>query len=59
MSLVFTLQEHHIIMFALYGDDIGMTSLCSHHILIALMMSLHSDHDIIVTCVNHNCSHGT
>ena len=44
--------------FASHGDDIGMTSSCSHHVCIALMMSAHSDHDIIGTHVNHDCSHG-
>ena len=44
--------------FASHGDDVGMTSSCSHCIHIALMMSAHSDHDVIVTRVNHDCSHG-
>ena len=45
--------------FALHGEDVGMTSSCSHQVLIMLMMSSHLGHDIIVTCVNHDCSHGT
>ena len=40
--------------FASHGDGIGMTSLCSHRIHIALMTSSRSDHDIIVTCVVHD-----
>ena len=40
--------------FASHGDDVGMTSSCSHFIHIAVMMSSHSDHDIIVTCMNHS-----
>ena len=44
--------------FALHGDDVGMTLLCSRHIHIALMMSSHLNHDIIETCVNHDFSHG-
>ena len=35
-----------------------MTSLCSHHVPIVLMTSSHLDHDIIATCVNHDCSPG-
>ena len=37
---------------------VGMTSLCSHHICIALMTSSHLHHDIIATHVRHVCSHG-
>ena len=44
--------------FALHGDDIGMTSSCSHRIRITLMTSSCSDCDVIVTRVNHDCSHG-
>ena len=44
--------------FTSHGDDVGMTSSCSHHTCIMLMMSSHSDHDIIVTCMNHDFSHG-
>ena len=44
--------------FALHGDDVGMTSSCSHHIYIALMVSSCLEHNIIVTCMNHNFSHG-
>ena len=44
--------------FALHGDDVAMTSSCSHCIHIALMMSSHSDHDVIVTHMNHDCSCG-
>ena len=29
-----------------------MTSLSSHHVCITLMMSSHSDHDVIATCMN-------
>ena len=41
--------------FALHGDDVGMTSSCSHRIHITLMTSSHSGCDIIaaddpVTC---------
>ena len=43
---------------ASHGDDVGMTSSCSHRIRIVLMMSSHSDCDIIVTHANHDCSHG-
>ena len=46
------------LLFASHGGDVGMTSLCSHCIHIMLMMSSHSDHDIIVTCMNHDFSHG-
>ena len=45
--------------FASHGDDVRMTSSCSHHIHIVFMMSSHSDCDVIVTCVNHDYSHGT
>ena len=38
-SSVFVLPEHHISWFTLHGDDLGMTSSCSHHICITLMMS--------------------
>ena len=44
--------------FPLHGDDVGMTSSCSHCVRIALMTSSHSGRDIIVTHVNHDCSHG-
>ena len=44
--------------FALHGDDVGMTSSCSHHVLITLMTSSHLDCDVIATHVNHDCSHG-
>ena len=44
--------------FALHGVDAGMTSLCSHHVCIMLMMSSCSDHDVIVTHMNHDFSHG-
>ena len=44
--------------FASHGDDVGITSSCSHHIHITLMMSSRSDHDVIAACVNHSCSHG-
>ena len=44
--------------FALHGDDIDMTSSCSHRIRIGLMMSSGSDHDVIATRVNHDCSRG-
>ena len=37
----------------------GMTSLCSHHVHIMLTMSSCSNHDVIVTCVNHDFSRGT
>ena len=43
----------------LHGDDIGMTSSCSHCVCITLMTSSCSDYDIIATCVNHDCSHGS
>ena len=33
--------------FALHGDDVGMTSLCSHRVRIALMTSPCSGRDII------------
>ena len=39
------------------GDDIGITSLCSHGIRITLMRSSCLDCDVIVTCVNHDFSH--
>ena len=43
-----------------YGSHpMGMTSLCSHHVHITLMMSSCSDHDVIATCMNHDFSHGT
>ena len=42
--------------FASHGDDIGMTSSCSHCVHIALMMVSCSDHDGIVTCMSHDCS---
>ena len=42
--------------FASHGDDIGMTSLCSHCIHITLMMSSYLDCDVIVACMNHDCS---
>ena len=42
--------------FTLHGDDVGMTSSCSHCVHIMLMMSSHSDHDVIVKHVNHDCS---
>ena len=44
--------------FASHGDDIDMTPSCSYHVCIMLMMSSHSDHDVIATQVNHNFSHG-
>ena len=44
--------------FALHGDDVGMTSSCSHHIHITLMMSSDSDNDFIATHMNHDYSHG-
>ena len=44
--------------FTLYGDDVGMTSLSSHRVHITLMMSARSDHDVIATHVNHDCSCG-
>ena len=44
--------------FASHGDDVGMTSSCSHHVHIALMMSSCSDRDVTVTRVNHDCSRG-
>ena len=44
--------------FASHGDDVGMTSLCSHRVHIALMTSSCSDHDIIATRVNHDCRCG-
>ena len=44
--------------FASHGDDVGMTSLCSHRVCITLMMSSGLDHDVIATCINHDCSHG-
>ena len=44
--------------FASHGDDVGMISLCSHYVSIVFMMSSHLDHDVIVTCMNHDCSHG-
>ena len=50
---------HHVTWFTLHGDDVGMTSSCSHHVRIVLMMSSCSDHDVIMTHVNHDCSHGT
>ena len=43
--------------FALHGDDVCMISLYSHCIHIMVMTSSHLDHDIIVTHVNHDCSH--
>ena len=58
-SLVFTLQEHHVIMVCITWDDVGMTSSCSHHVHIALMTLSCSDHDVIATHVSHICSHGT
>ena len=45
--------------FASHGDGVGMPSLCSHCVLIVLMTSSHSDHDVIMTHVNHDCSHGS
>ena len=45
--------------FTSHGDDVGMTSSCSHCIDIVLMMSSCSDHDVIATHMNHDCSHGT
>ena len=48
MSLVFTLYMNTMSSwFTLHGDDIGMTSSCSHHICIMLMMSSQLDCDII------------
>ena len=44
--------------FTLHGDDIGMTSSCSHGVHITLMTSSHLDRDIVVTHMNHDCSHG-
>ena len=44
--------------FTLHGDDVGMTSSCSHRIHIVLMMSSHLDCDVIATHMNHSCSHG-
>ena len=44
--------------FALHGDDVGMTSSYSHRVRIALMTSSRLGHDVIVTHVNHDCSHG-
>ena len=44
--------------FALHGDDVGMTSLCSHRVRIALMTSSRSGRDVIVAHVNHVCSCG-
>ena len=38
-------------MFTAHGDDVGMTSLCSHHIHITLMMSSLWDLDVIVTMI--------
>ena len=58
MSLVFALWEHHVIMVHITWDDVGMASLCSHLVCIALMMSSCSGREVIVTRVNHNCSHG-
>ena len=52
MTLVFRMSSK----FTSHGDDIGMTSLCSHCVCIMLMTSSHSDHDIIMTSVNHDCS---
>ena len=60
MSLVFTCMNAMSSWFTLHGDDVGLTSSGSHHVCITLMMSSLLDHDItnIVTCVNHNWSHG-
>ena len=44
--------------FASHGDDVGIASSCSHRVRIALMMSSCFDHDVIVTHMNHDCSHG-
>ena len=44
--------------FASHGDDIGTASSYSHCVHIVLMTSSCLDHDVIVTCVNHDCSHG-
>ena len=44
--------------FTSHGDVVGMTSLCSHYVCFALMMSSCLDHDIIVTHMDHDCSHG-
>ena len=41
--------------FALHGDDVGMTSSCSHRVHIALMTSSRSGLDVIATCMNHDC----
>ena len=40
--------------FTSYGDDVGMTSSCSHNVCIALMMSSRLGHDVIAICVNHD-----
>ena len=42
--------------FTSHGDNVGMTSSCSHCIHITLMTSSHLDHDVIVTHVSHDCS---
>ena len=44
--------------FALHGDDVGMTSSCSHRVRTALMTSSRSDRDVIATHMNHDCSRG-
>ena len=44
--------------FASHGDDVGMTSSCSHRVRIALMTSSCLDRDVIATRMNHDCSRG-
>ena len=46
-SLVFMLPDHHIIMVHFTLTCIGMTSLCSHCVHIAHVMSSHFHHDVI------------
>ena len=43
---------------ALNWHDVGMRSLCSHHVHIAHVTSSCSHYDIIAMHVNHDCSHG-
>ena len=59
VSLVSACRNTMSSWFASHGDDVGMASLCSHHIHITLMTSSCSDCNIIATCMNHDCSHGT
>ena len=74
MSPAFTFHSCHVVLrwhdvisirivgtprhYGSHGDDIDMTSPCSHCIRIALVTSSWSDRDVIATRVNHDCSRG-